>query len=424
LSPLQTANPLKAGSVLALALTAFLLGAGGAEAQNLGMGERYDELDAQAERTVTDFGVVRAISVRGADGSLVTRLETADGEELSRLAFSRKERRLRVGEARRGAGPGFEPPLSLTVTSDWANAQLYSLWRDRVQGAPLGVLASPVFDGYFFRSPSFAIGGKVAAAQHHRAVSAEIQSVRAEFPAVIAETARNPVPVAAERRPNAVHSTFTTRLFDRQTGQPIGIMQWFPEVQTLSWKLDGGGSGFIDPERLAQAHLPGWPFQPDLAWSNVQMYAFYLGHAENELRRAVGEPVSSSFQFSLGVPGAQRIAGDLSTATAALCTNQPDGCTGLHWLDDTIFRECCDEHDRCYYQDREECCTFWSWFFPWQQGWSCAECNVQVVWCFVTGGGGGGGGGFGGGGGPFNQDPCQIGWGDFCSAECSSCTRG
>lgn len=425
---------------LVVLFTVLLLDAGRAAAQNVGMGVRYAQLDAHAVRTVTDFGSVRAISVRRPDGSLETTLQTADGEELSRLSFSPAGRHLVTGD-QSGQGPRFSAPPSLGVTSDWANAQLFSLWQDRAGGSGLGLLAAPVFDGYFFRHPALSSAGKKVAEDHHRSIAAAVRRIRTEFPRVIAEAVRNSKPIAAEDRSGEVHSTLTARLFDRATAQPIGIMQWFPEAQTLSWKLHGQESSFIDPRRLAQARIPGWPFQPTLAWSNVQLYSFYN---DQQTRRATAEvalagspidapsPVQSLRSDSPIRSGAfdapDQYAGSdtsgISRATAAVCTNEPDGCTGLHWLDDTIYRECCDEHDRCYYKDRSECCTFWSWFFPWQQGWSCAECNLDVVWCFVTGGGGGSGGD--GGSGGINEDnECHLDIDEyFCSAECSSCTGG
>jgi hypothetical protein len=100
-------------------------------------------------------------------------------------------------------------------------------------------------------------------------------------------------------------------------------------------------------------------------------------------RPAVGEPAGQALSPDTRPPRGPAT----STVLAAQegCDGQPDGCTGLHWLDDTIFRECCDTHDRCFEEDYRsgDCCEAWSWFFP-LPWWQCARCNFSVVRCFVT----------------------------------------
>lgn len=54
------------------------------------------------------------------------------------------------------------------------------------------------------------------------------------------------------------------------------------------------------------------------------------------------------------------------------------GCDNLHWLDDTVYRPCCDDHDRCY---RYYGCAQWSWWY-WETLWGCTQCNLEVVQCF------------------------------------------
>jgi hypothetical protein len=58
------------------------------------------------------------------------------------------------------------------------------------------------------------------------------------------------------------------------------------------------------------------------------------------------------------------------------------GCDGLHWLDGTIFRFCCDVHDACY---AKYGCSSRSWWQVWSS-WSCNMCNFWVVDCFESGG--------------------------------------
>ena len=62
-----------------------------------------------------------------------------------------------------------------------------------------------------------------------------------------------------------------------------------------------------------------------------------------------------------------------------LHANEP-GCDGLHWLDGSIFRPCCDIHDRCYEKNG---CTWKSWW-EWWSGWKCVGCNAGLTLCITT----------------------------------------
>jgi hypothetical protein len=110
--------------------------------------------------------------------------------------------------------------------------------------------------------------------------------------------------------------------------------------------------------------------------------------------------IALPFARGLGAKSATRAAAANTTGVAAMnpCDGVSDGCTGLHWLDGTIFRPCCDKHDECFEKDCDRECTKWSWIKIWER-WDCVACNIAAVLCFATGGGGGDGGGGGGGGG-------------------------
>jgi hypothetical protein len=58
------------------------------------------------------------------------------------------------------------------------------------------------------------------------------------------------------------------------------------------------------------------------------------------------------------------------------------GCDGLHWLDGTVLRFCCDVHDYCYERSG---CDSRSWWMVWSS-WRCDYCNMVAVRCFTTGG--------------------------------------
>jgi hypothetical protein len=101
--------------------------------------------------------------------------------------------------------------------------------------------------------------------------------------------------------------------------------------------------------------------------------------------------------------------------------NEP-GCDNLHWLDGSIFRACCDVHDRCYETNG---CNASSWWWPFSGSWSCERCNAQVVYCFCTvsnpaycGGGLVGSSGQSGGAG---SSGCTSVGGGFCPIECQTC---
>ena len=59
--------------------------------------------------------------------------------------------------------------------------------------------------------------------------------------------------------------------------------------------------------------------------------------------------------------------------------NEP-GCDGFHWLDYTIFRPCCDLHDRCY---AKYGCTWHTWWEVWSS-WRCDACNIGFAFCIMT----------------------------------------
>ena len=82
-------------------------------------------------------------------------------------------------------------------------------------------------------------------------------------------------------------------------------------------------------------------------------------------------------------PGHRR---HLAVFAPTLSANE-DGCDDLHWLDNSVFRFCCDEHDRCY---EKAGCTSKSWWKVWTS-WLCDFCNAEAVRCFLTGGLGSGG---------------------------------
>lgn len=60
----------------------------------------------------------------------------------------------------------------------------------------------------------------------------------------------------------------------------------------------------------------------------------------------------------------------------------PEGCSGVHWLDNSNLRPCCDDHDICFRAD--DCMNedLWGWN-PATASWECGVCNYTVVACFA-----------------------------------------
>ena len=104
---------------------------------------------------------------------------------------------------------------------------------------------------------------------------------------------------------------------------------------------------------------------PDLAWNNVQAAAFLRMHRQIKQQAALARQGVFARLAGLVVP--------------TLHANDP-GCDNLHWLDNTIFRPCCDIHDRCYAKYGCSAQTWWQWW----SSWKCDYCNMAVVWCFET----------------------------------------
>ena len=152
-----------------------------------------------------------------------------------------------------------------------------------------------------------------------------------------------------------------TRLYE--SGVDVGRLGYYPQSKRLVWRFPGLTQGMVDEKRLERNG--GWTFAPDMAWNNVQAVAFLRMHRQAKQQAALARH---------GVMA--RVAGFFAPALHA---NEP-GCDGLHWLDNTVFRPCCDIHDRCYAKNG---CTSSSWWEMWSS-WRCDTCNMQVIWCFET----------------------------------------
>jgi hypothetical protein len=352
------------------------------QAQNIGMGHTYESVEALALSVTTTFRdgvVVRTDRVGG--GDLQTTLRNAEGDVVARLDAFRAKGELRFDVSDDNLARQYVARTDRPLTADWANVQLYRTWND-VTASPshrAGRTGLLVWNGDFLTTPK---GRSAVQALTRDDAAADVARVVTDF---------GGIEVRSSRRYDAVAetATFTTGLFAAE-GNALVTMAWYGEVQTLAWRMPDGTVGRVGSQTIPA----GWTFQPNEAWANVQAFSFYRHAAEEG--RLTPRPVGRE----------QR---------TVVADADMDGCTGLHWLDQTIFRECCDTHDRCYMKEDPDCTAF-SWIWP--GSWNCFLCNLQAVWCFITGGGGKGD--------PWqpplgDNSECQAGDPLGCPASCRSC---
>jgi hypothetical protein len=321
-------------------------------------GETYYWLESQALRETTRFADAIAIAERGADGDVVTRLTDLAGNELAALTVDRIAQNSSVVEYRprvdRVVRAAVRPDVRPTL--DWGNRQAYLLWKDRRSSAGSAV----EWRGDFLR--------------HRQAPAMDVDShvvqTATEWPdALVAVT----TPSSGPRRnvmtgQPARGRVLASRL--RSGGLQVGEIRWYSDEQVLAWSYPGLTSGFVDPERLKPAG--GWPLAPDPAWMNVQGYAFRYFHARLD---------GGAARAGTGPTGSRWAARLVEFFAPTVMANSP-GCDGLHWLDRTVFRPCCDSHDRCYEKYGCNWTTWWTWW----TSWSCTTCNGSAVFCFASGG--------------------------------------
>jgi hypothetical protein len=313
-------------------------------------GATFHGLEARARRVTAIFEDAIATSERSAAGNLTTRLTDRLGNPLATLtvdrevgAVDRLEFRA-VGElpVHAAGRQDFEPTL------DWAGRQAHAFFKDRGAQGP----ARSEWQEDLLRR-----------GQRREKIEHGFVEVKTEWPDGITATAQWREPrhqFAASPLPTGAFTTFL-----RKDGVDLGWVRWNADEQVLAWSFVGSAPGYLNAERLGE--IGGWPFTPDMAWANVQAFAFY------ELPKA-------------RLPQAAQLAPKPGLATRLMdffipALHAQNGCDYLHWLDGTIFRVCCDRHDLCYVTYG---CSDRSWFWPFAFRWQCTSCNVGAVFCFNT----------------------------------------
>jgi hypothetical protein len=322
-------------------------------------GVTYHSLENKATHVTTTFRDAIAIAERGPDGDLSTRVTDLAGNEVARfkvhrvdagsdsLEFTVADRATKHAARRSGLRP----------TLDWSNQQAYSFWKDRDaldssslewQGTlmrPAGARRRDVM-AEALRTDTEWLGGASASV---------IKKVGTHTSYVTKRTVTGPVFISSFNK----------------GGVEVGFSQWWPEEQAFAWSFPGLTEGYIDAARLQPSG--GWSFTPDMAWLNTQNLALHEFHTAVATQGRVSQK-QSGWLHKIG-----------TFVVPALLANEV-GCDYLHWLDQSIFRPCCDSHDRCYEKD-SPACTANSWWMFWSS-WQCTRCNMWAVFCFKTGGGG------------------------------------
>ncbi len=309
--------------------------------RNIGMaavgdrGATYHKLEQRAVRTTTKFADVTAVAERRPGGAIRTRLTAADGHDVATLAIDSG-----LMFAASGAPRGFEPHPTVKSTLGWANRQVHALWRDAASSGEVewrddllrGVAGQMRIDEPLEVHTESA-GGFLASARRQAAG----------------------MPVTGE--------VFVSQI--TRNGQLVGSSTWFVRDQVFVFSFPGLTEGSLTRKDLS---IVGgeWPFQPDLDWINTQNLAFYEFHQQLReqsriaARRSVLERLAALFVVPLSAQ---------------------NGCDGLHWLDNTIVRPCCDIHDQCYYAMGCSANSWW-WGSAWPYGWQCLACNGFAIGCF------------------------------------------
>ena len=315
------------------------------------MGGTFYHLEGRAKRVTTRFTDGAAIAARGADGSITTRTSDGAGNEVGKLKVDPVGARDAEMLYETNGTPLFYAAVRPDVrpTLDWAAFQAQALRGD---GHPSAVQ----WQGRFARSHGLKSGN----------LDDRAQEVVTEFDQdITAKTIRVATKAGEKKRPHTL-----TRIYD--AGVEVGEMAWVPSEKLLMWNFKGLTKGSVNEETLRKTPSGGWTFQPTMAWANVQALAFYTFHT-----RLAKDGVGSAAR-NQGQPKNWRQA--IADAFVQPVSADP-GCDNLHWLDNSIYRPCCDVHDRCY---AAAGCGALSWWYPPAMSWSCTACNAAVAFCFYS----------------------------------------
>ena len=318
-------------------------------------GATYYALEAQTTRLTTRFrdGHV-AVTERGLIGDVSTTLRDQGGNERARLRLNRIDGAHDMLHYEPNSGTPFQAlsdPNVVKPTLDWATRQAYGLAKDGT--------ANLVWDSGTMRPKGTA----------RRDVDSEVNEVETVWAnGLVAKLTRQ----AYSRREIAPGRVVQGPVMVTELtlhGVPAGTGVWFERDQVFAYALPGLMAGLvvIGPEHL-KANYGGWPFTPDTTWLNLQVIATH--HFKTLIAK------QGFVAKTCDPPQPNRLA---QFFVPTVYANDP-GCDDFHWLDSSIVRECCDDHDRCYGKSGCDSSTWWQWW----RSWSCDSCNMAVVGCFFA----------------------------------------
>ena len=317
------------------------------------MGGTFYFLEGRAKRVTTRFADGAAIAERGMDGNIKTRATDLAGNEVAKLTVDQVSARDAEMLYETNGTPLFYVPVRPEVrpTLDWATLQVHALRRD---GDPTAVQ----WQGRFARSRGLKAGN----------MDDRAEEVLTEFDQdMMAKTVRVVPKPGDKKRPSTL-----TRIYDG--GVEVGEIAWVPAEKLLIWNFKGLTKGAINEETLKKTPVGGWTFQPTMAWANIQALAFYTFHS----RLAKGGTTSAARNQNQPRSWRQKLSDAVVQPVAA-----DTGCDPglMHWLDGSLYRPCCDQHDMCY---AKAGCSGYSWWYPPSFSWSCTACNAVAAVCFYS----------------------------------------
>jgi hypothetical protein len=321
-------------------------------------GATYHALEATATRVTTTFPDATVVARRAADGKLSATLTDVAGNEMATFRVNRVDAEhdsLEIAITGRTTRH-IARRARLRPTLAWSNEQTYSFWKDRdaLDWSALEWQETLVRPAGARRRPVSGDAVRMDTEWGGRFSASVTTNVGTHISYLTGRTTSGPVYI----------SSF------KDGGNEVGFSQWWPDEQAFAWSFPGLTEGYVDAARLKE--VGGWSFTPDMAWMSTQNLAFHQFHTLVNERGSV----SRASNGSRWLDAIRRVVSPTVSA------NEP-GCDGLHWLDGSIYRPCCDSHDLCYVKNA---CTSSSWWM-WWSSWQCDKCNISAVFCFSTGGG-------------------------------------
>jgi hypothetical protein len=324
-------------------------------------GATYYALEAQSQRLKTTFhdGHV-ATSERGFSGTVTTTVHDHAGNERSKM----KVLPVDVGHATVSFQPTddanpvqmMSDPSVVRPTLDWAAKQAYRLTKDGAKNL--------VWEKGLMRA-------KAAQPVDPESEVKEVETVWQD--GLVAKVTKSVRP-RRELAPGLILGGRTLETELTQHGVFAGSSIWFEEDHAYVFYV----AGLMDKAQAITAkvmndNFGGWAFTPDTTWMNLQLIATHHFKTQVAKNGFVARNQGGGCQPA---PAPSRVAQFFFPTVLA----NDLGCDRMHWLDGSIFRGCCDIHDRCY---TKAGCTEATWWRLWTS-WTCDTCNMEAIWCFYV----------------------------------------